>query len=63
MSFLPSYKMQVHPDFQGFSNFINTVPERMARQEGSLIYQGRNEIREIEYEGVRFVIKSFTVPT
>jgi len=62
MSFLPSYKMQVHPDFQGFSNFINTVPERIARQEGSLIYQGRNEIREIEYEGVRFVIKSFHRP-
>lgn len=62
MRLFSSYIMQVHPDFQEFSDFINTIPARMARQEGSLIYQGRNEIREIEYKGVKFVIKSFHRP-
>ena len=62
MKLFSSYIVQVHPDFQEFSDFINTIPDRMARQEGSLIYLGRNEIREIEYKGVKFVIKSFHRP-
>ena len=49
----------IHPDFKNLEEFIVSIPERFQRNEGTVIHQGRNELRKMEYNGKEYVIKSF----
>jgi hypothetical protein len=42
--------------------FAASIPERFKRGEGVIIHQGRNLLRQIEYRGVSYVVKSFHRP-
>lgn len=52
----------IHPDFKNLEEFIVSIPERCQRNEGTVIHQGRNELRKMEYNGKEYVIKSFHSP-
>lgn len=52
----------IHPDFKNLEEFIVSIPERFQRNEGTVIHQGRNELRKMEYNGKEYVIKSFHSP-
>ena len=52
----------IHPDFKNLEEFIVSIPERFQRKEGTVIHQGRNELRKMEYNGKEYVIKSFHSP-
>ena len=54
--------VQVNPDCQELTEFVRSVPDRFHRQEGVVIYRGRNELRKITYQGQDFVVKSFRRP-
>ena len=49
---------QVNPDCQELTEFVRSVPDRFHRQEGVVIYRGRNELRKMTYQGQDFVVKS-----
>lgn len=57
-----SRTLVVHPDFKGVEDFVASVSERFQNGEGLVIHKGRNELREIEYDGQVFVVKSFHRP-
>lgn len=52
----------LHPDCTQLETFVRSVPELFRKNEGRVIHQGRNELREFEYEGMRLVVKSFHRP-
>lgn len=52
----------IHPHYTALKEFIVSLPERFKRGEGTVIHQGRNELRTFEYEGQRYVVKSFHAP-
>lgn len=52
----------VHPDFETLREFMQSLPERFARGEGTVIHRGRNELRRMEYGGKQYVVKSFHRP-
>lgn len=54
-----SYK--VNPLFVHLNDFIKNLPSNYNKM-GKTIYKGRNELKEIEYNGVTMVIKSFRIP-
>ena len=53
---------QVNPDCQELTEFVRSVPDRFHRQEGVVIYRGRNELRKMTYQEQDFVVKSFRRP-
>lgn len=53
----------VHPLYGHLKEFITVLPIHWEEGRiGKVIYQGRNELREIEKEGVRMVVKAFRKP-
>jgi tRNA A-37 threonylcarbamoyl transferase component Bud32 len=42
--------------------FAASIPQRFRHGEGTLIHQGRNELRILEYRGKEYVVKSFHRP-
>lgn len=52
----------IHPEYKSQKAFIQSIPERVKQNEGTVIYKGRNEIRKIKHEGQSYVIKSFCRP-
>ena len=52
----------VHKDYVHFFSFIQSLPSRFEQGEGTVIYKGRNELREFHYEGMDLVVKSFCKP-
>lgn len=52
----------VHPDYKNLREFVTSIPERFERGEGKVIHKGRNELRDMEYGGEHFVVKSFHCP-
>lgn len=52
----------IHPRYTALKEFILSLPERFKRGEGTVIHRGRNELRTFEYEGQRYVVKSFHAP-
>lgn len=48
--------------FERFLPFIQTLPKRFEQGEGQVIYQGRNELRQMRYEETEVVVKSFRLP-
>ena len=52
----------IQPDFADVEPFVKTLPERFEAGEGVIIYDGRNQLRKMEYAGRQFVVKSFVRP-
>jgi hypothetical protein len=62
MSLLHPTTLVLHPDYQHLKEFMYSLPQRFKDCEGELIHNGRNQLRTIEYEGQRFVVKAFKRP-
>lgn len=62
MSLLHPTTIVLHPNFKQLESFMRSLPERFQRNEGTLIHNGRNQLRTIEFEGTRYVVKSFKRP-
>ena len=62
MGLLNHRTLVLHPDYAGLADFLQSLPERFARGEGTLIHNGRNQLRRIRYEGTDYVVKSFRRP-
>lgn len=52
----------IHPDHKELEEFVLSIPERFSRNEGTVIYKGRNELRKMEYDGKEYVVKAFHKP-
>lgn len=55
-------RVHVHPDYSHLADFIKVLPAHFKNGEGTVIYKGRNELREFEREGINLVVKSFCTP-
>ena len=62
MSLWNHQTLLLQPEFASLRPFMLSLPERFARGEGRLIHDGRNKLREIEFEGRLFVVKAFRRP-
>lgn len=51
-------KTYINPDYSELSNFILGIPS-MSPSEGTPIHIGRNEVRIVEIDGIKLVIKYF----
>jgi len=51
-------EIYINPKYASLNNFINRIPEKF-EQLGVLIHTGRNDVRDVDVDGVRVVIKSF----
>lgn len=51
----------LHPDFEELNDFIRSLPELFNR-EGTVLYKGRNELRQYRIAGYDLVVKSFKRP-
>ena len=51
----------VSPDYASMSDFVKVLPVIFEHQ-GTVIYKGRNELREFDIEGQKVVVKSFQIP-
>lgn len=54
-------KIKISPDFQHLISFITALPCTFQSQ-GTVLYKVRNEVRLIETEGIKLVVKKFKVP-
>lgn len=52
----------VNPKYAHLQTYMEQLDERWDRGEGKVIYKGRNELREMEYEGITIVVKAFRQP-
>ena len=52
----------LHPDFCGLEAFMQSLPERFAAGEGTVVYKGRNELRRMACGDYDLVVKSFHRP-
>ena len=52
----------LHPDFAELKDFMFSLPERFSQGEGTLIHDGRNQLRRITWQGTDYVVKSFRRP-
>lgn len=62
MSLFNHRTLVLHPDFAGLEDFMISLPFRFERDEGTVIHNGRNQLRRITYQGVDYVVKSFRRP-
>lgn len=53
--------LQIHPDYLFLKEFILQLPTTF-QQQGEVLYKVRNEVRMIETQGVKLVVKRFKVP-
>ncbi len=54
-------KITLNPAYQGLRGFVEELPQRFER-EGTVIYDARNQIRVIEYNGLVINAKRYCVP-
>lgn len=57
-----STRLTLHPDFRHLEAFVRSLPERFSRGEGTLIHDGRNQLRTFTHDGLRLVAKSYKIP-
>lgn len=55
-------RIVTHPDFADMQHFAAALPQLFRANAGRVIHAGRNELREMDYRGRCFVIKSYKVP-
>jgi len=51
----------IHPSYASYTDFINRLPDIFHTQ-GETIYQGRNEIKVFDVNGVKLNVKKYKVP-
>ena len=56
MSLWNHQTLVLQPEFASLRPFMLSLPERFASGEGRLIHDGRNKLREIEFDGRLFVV-------
>lgn len=54
--------VMLFPGHEGMEAFMRSLPQVFERREGTLIHDGRNQLRVIAHEGVDYVVKSYQVP-
>ena len=54
--------LELLPEYTYLADFINTIPELFRKEQGTLVYKGRNLLRQFEYKGISLVVKSFHRP-
>jgi len=54
-------KTIINPGYEHLREFILNLPQRF-NDLGEIVYQGRNQIRIIDIDGIRLNVKSFKVP-
>ncbi len=54
-------KITLNPAYEGLRSFVEELPQRFAH-EGRVIYDARNQIRAIEYNGLIINAKRYCVP-
>ena len=52
----------VNPKYPQLQTYMEQLPVRWDRGEGKIIYKSRNELREMEFEGITLVVKAFRKP-
>lgn len=63
-SFFYQTKLVINPKYraENFIDFMQSLPTLFSRQEGEIIYKGRNELRRMSVNGTSVVVKSFRKP-
>ena len=56
-------KVFTMPQYAALQDFVASLPERFENEEGTLIYNGRNQLREFTINGLAIVVKSFAIPS
>ena len=62
MSLFNHRTLVLHPDFAGLEDFMISLPLRFERDEGTVIHNGRNQLRRITYQGVGLCGEVFPPP-
>ena len=52
-------KTEIAEKYKGHEAFIKSMPERLARGEGEVLYHARNEVRRLVHGGQVFIVKQF----
>ena len=47
MSYWNHCTLVLHPAFQGMEEWMRSLPERFDREEGTLVHNGRNQLRRL----------------
>ena len=55
-------KVHVDAGFCTLTSYVKALPALFKYDSGTVIYKGRNELREMDWYGTKVVIKSFRVP-
>lgn len=55
-------KIYVASDFCTLADYAKALPALFKYNYGTVIYKGRNELREMDWHGTKVVVKSFRVP-
>lgn len=55
-------KVYVNTGFCTLASYVKVLPALFKYGSGTVIYKGRNELREMDWQGTKVVIKSFRVP-
>ncbi len=55
-------KVVVSKEYSGLTDYVKALPVLFRQDIGTVIYKGRNELREMNWDGTSVVIKSFRVP-
>lgn len=55
-------KIYVASDFCTLTDYAKALPALFKYNYGTVIYKGRNELREMDWHGTKVVVKSFRVP-
>lgn len=54
-----SVKIVINPNSHQMAGIVDSLPKIFSNDEGVIIYKGRNELRQFEYNGRQYVAKSF----
>lgn len=54
-------KILINPAYRQLEAFVQEVPDRFSR-EGTLIFQGRNQLKRFVVQGEKLIVKSFRPP-
>lgn len=55
-------KVYVDAGFCTLTSYVKALPALFKYDSGTVIYKGRNELREMDWHGTKVVVKSFRVP-
>ena len=62
MTFFNHCTLVLHPKYRSLQAFMLSLPTCFQQGKGTLIHNGRNQLRRITYEGTDYVVKSFARP-